>query len=492
MRRGRIERIWAAALLLACLGTTVAAAPALAKPGATAKPAPKPVVVGRLDPGFGKGGKAMVPFPAESAGDIGVKYDLPFQFTAGHLAMAPAPGGKLVVAGSTRVVRLLANGRPDPSFGSGGLAIVPRPPGMGFVLAGVAVDSQGRVLLAGSARPLPVGSAPDPLLSSAAVMRFGADGSLDPSFGSGGMLVSDLGIKPPATNTGHYTGAAVGLRSIVVDSQNRPLLTGGAVTKVVNGCGSGEKAVSTGFAARLTEGGGLDGSFGAGGLRPISEFSSLEQGGLLPGGSLLAVGLGKPSCAGEGGGPPVVLAGINPGGSLDPDFGFAGLRVVGYRAAPVAAIAPSGKIVLLGAKKNGGQLVTRLLPNGAIDPGFSRTGRINIVPPPHAALAAIAVDGRGRVLLAGRVTKRVAPKSKKNFLTRSSFLLGRLEAGGPFDRSFGRHGSVRTGFGGPSSAFATQVMVDARGRIVVGGGVSTPQLNTGGGFAIARYLTGGR
>ena len=65
-----------------------------------------------------------------------------------------------------------------------------------------------------------------------------------------------------------------------------------------------------------------------------------------------------------------------------------------------------------------------------------------------------------------------------------------MNPNGNFDRSFGRHGSVRTGFGGPASSFATEVMVDKRGRIVVGGGVTTPRLSTGGGFAIARYLSG--
>lgn len=491
MTRGRINRIWAPALL-ACVAALLLAAPAVAKKATATKPAAKPVLNGRLDPSFGKGGKAMVAFPAENAGNVGVKYDLPFQFTAGHLVMSSAPGGKLVVAGSTRIVRLLTNGKPDPRFGAGGIVSVPRPPGMSFVLAGAAVDSQGRVLVAGSARPLPTGSTPDPLLGSAMVMRFAADGSPDASFGNGGTVISDFGIKPPVTNSGPYLGAAVGLRSIVVDSADRPLLTGGSVTKVLSGCGSGETAISTGFVARLTEGGSLDGSFGEGGLRQIADFSSFEQGGLLPGGSLLAVGLGKPRCNDEGGGPPVVLTRFGQEGNLDPGFGFAGFRAVGYRSAPVAAIAPSGKIVLLGAKQKGLQLVTRLLPNGATDPGFSRTGKTNVILPKHGAIAAVAVDKRGRLLLAGRVTRRVAPKSKKNFVTRSTFLLARMNPQGPFDRSFGRHGSVRTGFGGPSSAFATQVLVDAKGRIVVGGGVSTPQLNTGGGFAIARYLADGR
>jgi hypothetical protein len=49
---------------------------------------------------------------------------------------------------------------------------------------------------------------------------------------------------------------------------------------------------------------------------------------------------------------------------------------------------------------------------------------------------------------------------------------------------------VRTGFGGPSSAVATQVLIDGKGRILVGGSVITPELQSGGGFAIARYLPG--
>jgi uncharacterized delta-60 repeat protein len=319
-------------------------------------------------------------------------------------------------------------------------------------------------------------------------MRFAADGSVDASFGSNGLVISDFGIKPPEIGPGRYKAAAVGLRSIVVDSLGRPLLTGGSVTKVIN-CSGTETAISTGFVARLTDSGTLDAGFGKGGLRQISDLSSFEQGSLFRGGGLFAVGLGKPRCAGEGGGPPVVLTGFGPEGNLDPGFGFAGFRAIGYPSAPVATVAPSGKIVLLGAKENGGQLVIRLLPNGAADPGFGRTGRIRLVGPKHAALAAVAVDRRGRLLFAGRSSKRVS-KKKKNPLSRSTFLLARMNPEGSIDRSFGHKGSVKTGFGGPSSSFATQVMVDTRGRIVVGGGISTPLLGTGGGYAIARYLGG--
>jgi uncharacterized delta-60 repeat protein len=427
-------------------------------------------------------------FPAENAGDVGVKYSLPFQFTAGHLVMAAAPGGKIVVAGSTRLARFLPNGKLDPSFGRGGLVTIARPAGMSFVLAGVAVDSQGRVLVGGSARPLPTSSTPDPLLSSAAVMRFGSNGALDGSFGSGGAVISDLGIKAPEIGTTRYKGAAVGLRSIVVDSLDRPVLTGGSVTKVVN-CLGDETAISTGFVGRLSESGALDTSFGEGGLRQVSDFSTFEQGSLFPNGDIFTVALAKPKCAGEGDGPPVVLTGFASEGYLDPSFGFAGFRAIGYPKAPVATVASSGKIVLLGAKEKGEQLVMRLLPNGAADPSFGRTGRMRLIGPKRTALAAVALDGRGRVLVAGRISKRVS-KKKKNPLLRSTFLLARLSPDGDVDRSFGRKGTVRTGFGGPSNSFATQIVLDAKGRIVVGGGITTPRLGTGGGFAIARYLGG--
>jgi hypothetical protein len=91
------------------------------------------------------------------------------------------------------------------------------------------------------------------------------------------------------------------------------------------------------------------------------------------------------------------------------------------------------------------------------------------------------------VLLAGRVSKIVSRGGKKR-LTSSSFLLARLNPEGTVDRGFGQRGLVATRFRGPSSSFATQIMLDGKGRIVAGGGISTPLLKTGGGYAIARYL----
>jgi uncharacterized delta-60 repeat protein len=369
---------------------------------------------------------------------------------------------------------------------------VERLSGQSFLLADVAVDPQGRILLAGSVRPQPTSSTPDPLISKAMVRRYGSDGSVDASFGDGGTVVTDFGLEPPQIGPSRYSGPAVGLRSMVVDSQGRPILTGGSVTEVVGCNGSAfDHAVNTAFVARLTTSGTPDPTFGEGGLRQIADFGSFAQGHFFPSENLLVVGSPKYSCSGRSG-PPVVLTSFEAGGNLASGFGFSGFRSISFRTAPVVAVAPSGKILLLGSKQNiahhrAQQMVMRLLPNGAKDPSFARIGHVFVVAPRSVNFAAIAADNRERVLLAGRATHKLP---KGDGLRRSTFLLSRMKPKGTFDRSFGRHGSVKTGFGGPSDSHATQVAVDARGRILVGGLISTPRLSTGGGFAVARYLSG--
>jgi uncharacterized delta-60 repeat protein len=483
-------------------------APALAaKPhdkGNGGKPARD--VAGQLDTSFGKGGKATVAFPAENAGSVGIKYELPFEFSPGHLEMAQAPGGGIVVAGATKIVRFLANGKPDPGFGSGGSIVVPRPPGSVFVLAGVAVDSYGRIVLAGLARPLPTNSTPDPVLSQAVLMRFNADGTADASFGNGGTLVTDFGLGAPKASDGPYPGASVGIRDIVIDSQNRPVLTGAYVDELLD---CSRYVNSKGFVARVTEAGALDGTFGEGGIRTLSTIVSLGE-LAQRGGGYLALSASGPLCKGTEG--PDNLIGFDENGNLDSNFASFGFRTLHVSQAPTLTVAPSGKILLLGRPERHRiykkvkevvdgkkvtkkvpvsvrvQTVQRLLASGAADPSFSRIGRASYLDPAIGTLSAIAVDKQERIYLAGRVGQRVS-KSPRNTLVRTTFLLGRTTASGGYDRSFGKKGLVATGFGGPTSSFATQVMLDAKGRVLVGGGITSPQLASGGGYAIARYLT---
>lgn len=497
-----MNRVWRVALLLAALCAGLGAMTASA--GAAGK-------AGTRDTTFGKGGKVTVGFPAEAAGSSGPQYTLPFEFTPGHLQMAQAPGGKIVVAGPSKIVRFSADGKLDPSFGDGGVVTVPRPPGGIFVLRGVAVDSLGRVILAGLTRPLPTNSTPDPVLSSATVMRFKADGTPDNTFGTGGRLVTDFGLGAPSAGGGpggKYYGASIGLRDVVVDSQNRILLTGGYVTELAK---CDQTVNSKGFIARLTQSGVLDPSFGEGGILALSTIASLGR--LAPTASgYLTTGTGGPFCS-EAEGPAELLAGFDADGNLESRFASFGFRTL-KTVAPIAmSVAPSGKILLLGepehrreyhkvtvvkegkkvTKRVGRtvrfQVVERLLPSGAFDPGFSRIGSAKYVDPANGSFTDLTADAAERTYLVGNLGRRVS-QNPHNHLLRRTFVLARLHPKGTYDRSFGNRGSVTTGFGGPSSASATQVELDPKGRVLVGGGIISPELASGGGFAIARYLTG--
>ncbi|MBS1887203.1 MAG: hypothetical protein JSU06_08445 [Actinobacteria bacterium] len=490
----------AAAMICACMA--VIASGAIAKPAGKANTASgKSARSGRLDRSFGEGGKVTAAFPAGNTGSTAPKYTLPFEFTPGHLEMAPAPGGKVVVAGATKVVRYLADGKPDPSFGNGGTANVPNPPGYAFVLAGVAVDSQGRVVLAGLARPLPASSAPDPLLSSAVVMRLNADGTPDSGFGNGGTVLTDFGLGAPKAPGGPYLGASVGLRDVVIGPNDLPVVSGAYVTEVGTSRGSAE---SEGFVARLTETGALDQSFGEKGLRKIASISSFGQLVSRPVGFLA---LGEQSQQ-----PYLQLTGFAAGGNLDTGFGSFGFRALAGEAAPTLAVAPSGKVLLLGPPRwhhvyrpkkvkdaetgkivtkkvrtwIGEQTVQRLLPSGAGDPSFGRSGAVTYNDPKPGSYTAIAVDAKERIYLAGRIGKHAGSSRKGQ--QRTNFLLARTKPNGSPDRSFGHAATVSTDFGARANAFATQVMLDPKGRILVGGGIESPQLESGGGFAIARYL----
>jgi uncharacterized delta-60 repeat protein len=510
-----MDRVWKTALAAAMIAACLAAMAG----GAWAKPTSKPPTetgkrakadAGELDSSFGKGGKVTIGFPAgNSGGTAGVKYTLPFEFTPGHLEMAASPGGKTVVAGATKVARFLTTGKLDPSFGSGGTITVPAIPGRLFVLAGVAVDSQGRVVLAGLSRPVPTNTTPDPVLSQATLIRFTADGTPDPSFGNGGVLVTDFGLGAPKAAGGPYGGASVGLRDITIDAQNRIVVSGGYVTELAD---CTVYVDSKGFVARLTEAGALDPTFGEGGIRSLESIASLGVLEPRPGG-YLALGRGGPSCNQPANGPEHALTSLDEDGNLAAGFGSFGFRGVSIGAIQTMTVTPSGKILLLSTPQTRRQSRTvkkkvkgkvekvqvsyrihyqealRLLPSGAVDPGFSRGGELQWIDPVGGSYTALTANEAEEIYVVGKTSTRVS-KSPKNTLRRQQFVLAKTEPKGGFDKSFGTEGQVVTGFGGPTNAFATQVMLDAKGRIVVGGGIVSPQLGSGGGFALARYLPG--
>jgi uncharacterized delta-60 repeat protein len=142
-------------------------------------------------------------------------------------AAALQPDGKIVVAGLGFVAaRFKTDGTLDASFGSGGVAVISFS-GPGATNAyGLAIQSDGKIVIGGTGNSNPV------------VVRLNPDGSLDSSFGSGGEVIFK--------NGGVAAGAVV--------LQN---VTAGTATEQLILVGGGDFALM-----RLTPSGTLDSTFG--------------------------------------------------------------------------------------------------------------------------------------------------------------------------------------------------------------------------------------
>jgi uncharacterized delta-60 repeat protein len=290
---------------------------------------------GSLDSTFGSGGRVVIA--------VGGFSDRAAQ------AVAVDAAGRIVLAGSAfgdsdfALVRLEADGSLDTSFGSGGEVILP----FGGVCAatGVAIDSAGRIVVAGT-NNITGPISPDDALPDFAVARLNADGSLDTSFGSGGKTTINLGGSTPSAN--NATGVAL-------DSSGRI---------VVFGTTDPEDGQDDFAAVRLRTDGSVDITFGTGGVTTLN-FGT-------------AGGRGTEDV-------PTSLA-INSDGSI---------ALAGYTGSAVGAGNVDFAVALLD-------------PNGCPDPDFGLGGKVTTHFPTGALTsidraAGVAFDQAGRLIVAGTV-----------------------------------------------------------------------------------------
>jgi uncharacterized delta-60 repeat protein len=126
---------------------------------------------GTVDRSFGYGGEVTTQFPVAAVLE----------------ALTVQPDGKVIAAGEVvdgrhdgfALARYLPNGRLDHSFGSGGLERI-RVMAGSHTAAGVAVQSDGKIVVSGHVSDNPT------LL---AMVRLQEDGSLDTTFGDGGVVI---------------------------------------------------------------------------------------------------------------------------------------------------------------------------------------------------------------------------------------------------------------------------------------------------------------
>lgn len=219
------------------------------------------------------------------------------------------------------VVRLTADGL-DTTFGEGGLIEVGLDFRGGNDELDIAVDGQGRIVIAGV-----VANAAVPADTDIAVARLLATGELDAEFALGGVRVLDLNaaIIDGTTVTGGDRS-----RGLAVDASDRIYVH---AVRLAEGDFEGAPRTDTDFSVvRLTESGDLDASFADGGeflldirgaapaLIPSNAtprgLAVLEDGSVIAGGYATTDGLGTA--------PQAVLFKLDGDGALMPAFDFDG------------------------------------------------------------------------------------------------------------------------------------------------------------------------
>jgi uncharacterized delta-60 repeat protein len=140
---------------------------------------------GTIDSTFGTGGVAFA--------DIGNSDN-------GALAIALQSDQKIVVAGWSNngavmdydfaIARFNTNGTIDPSFGTGGYVITSVGTSMNEI-SDIAIQTDGKIVVAGTSSNV---------WNDFAVVRYNSDGTLDNSFGSGGIVITDIGGSSDVAN----------------------------------------------------------------------------------------------------------------------------------------------------------------------------------------------------------------------------------------------------------------------------------------------------
>jgi uncharacterized delta-60 repeat protein len=227
---------------------------------------------GRLDPSFGRGGRVVTGFGARNGGEVE--------------AAAIQPDGKIVVAADYfgagtdfGVARYNDDGTLDRTFGTGG-RVVTKVGEISAYAAGVVVQPDGKIVVAGTAS---VG-----LSGRTALVRYNANGALDPTFGRGGIS---------HTKAGYVSGLAI--------QHDRKLVT----TRDPFGL------------ARFLKDGSLDGSFGRNG-KVRTDFqgrASADEVAVRADGKIVVAGTVGSYPRGD-----FTLARYTSSGSLDDSFGSGG------------------------------------------------------------------------------------------------------------------------------------------------------------------------
>jgi uncharacterized delta-60 repeat protein len=300
--------------------------------------------------------------------------------------------GNFVVAGPAldtgvfklAVARFTQAGALDAAFGTNGVALVlPTSAPAELGARGLALDSQGRILVAGYTKV-------SRSQVEVYVARLTSAGALDRTF-------DPAGTTPGVAITAIGGSSDSRAFALAIDSLDRAVVAG----SVTQPSGAVEM-----FVARYTAAGAPDAGFGtSNGVATIAP----GDGGNASAQALTLVG-GKPTVAGpasDGGATKVALARLTAGGATDPSFHSTGVELEGIASADTVgglAVQGDGKLVVAGSAQDGGRqevLVARFGADGGFDAAFGSGGHVLTQIGGSAVANGVALQSTGKSVVAG-------------------------------------------------------------------------------------------
>lgn len=329
----------------------------------------------------------------------------------------------------------------DPTFGTGGIVTTSLLTGYNRAEA-IAVQTDGKIIVTGN-----VGLTSN---YDVGVARYNVDGSLDNTFGLGGMAIIEVSI---------FKDFALG---IAIQTDGKILITGYTYNNIR----------STTILIRLLPNGDLDSSFATGGILNATfggTFSIMEAIVLQPDGKILLGGVHEDRFA---------IIRVNTNGTLDNTFGTDGLAKanVGVSLCEIRDIVlqKDGKIVGAGFGFNDfnqfGFAVARFNENGSLDTEFADLGtKLFNIGGGNDFILGVGLQSNDKIILGGHTWLANNP-------LQHDLAVIRLNADGSIDQTFGNNGSTTTNivFG---SSYATGVVIQPDDKIIMSSNITAQDIN---------------
>ncbi len=337
--------------------------------------------------------------------------------------------GKIITAGNSVVnnvtqfglIRLNSDGTLDTTFNGEG--VVNTIIGSTSEIASLALQADNKIVA--------VGSATISNISYIAIARYNADGSLDTSFDTDGIVTATL-------NDGIFGSG------IVLQPDGKIVAVG---TIVIDG-------TPQFIIARFNDNGSLDGAFNGAGfaITPVNSRSMAKSVLIQSDNKLVVMGTSQ---IGQTGVSLITLVRYNTDGSIDTTFGTAGIVTtsIGNQALAFDGTLQSDDKIVVGGTSDGDFVIARYNVDGSLDTSFDGDGFVLTSLNDGDEIHAVAMQADGKIVAGG--------------VSSAFFAMGRFDTNGTLDNTFGSGGVVTDML--HESAGINDIVIQADGKIIVAG-----------------------